>query len=148
MNCSATISLWNISAGLGTSAYTLCVCWWYWPCLSNQDIGRPGSSRTTYRTTRQSTTTQTATATRRTKPHEARDSNRQSFQQQKHWSELETSESWSVENLFTWQRTKYGTLLRILTDRKHNVLWNLPVARMTALTLTWIREQDITMATV
>lgn len=42
--------------------------------------------------------------------------------------------------------------LRILTDRKHNVnvLWKLPVAKMTAITLlTWgEKDQDVTMATV
>lgn len=65
-----------------------------------------------------------------------------SFSSRNNWSELETTESWSVENLFTWQRTKYGTLLRILIDRKYNVLSKRSVARMTVLALTWIREQE------
>lgn len=113
----------DVSAGPGTSAYTSCVSWQYWSYLSNRDAGRPKSSRTAhrrtaYRTTRQTTIAQTTTATRKTKPHEARNGDAAA---ENTWDELETTESWSVAGPFTWRRTKYRTLWKILTDRKTRV---------------------------
>lgn len=88
-------SLWDVAAGPGTSAYISSACWWWWPCPSNRDASRPKSRGTASRTTGRSSTARTTTATKKTRPHEALDSDTQSpFSVRNTRDKLKTTESW------------------------------------------------------